>query len=156
MYKYFLSIFSIVLFHSSIHASLTPKDHVTGGYDVHAYFNMEDQEHAYQVYEDFLAFLNEKQIAIASSGFYLKIFERSPHPKPMWEVDFKQQDHLFEKMGLAITWLMLNRERLSVLVHPNTDKRTRESKIRDHTIYTLWMGPSVDLNVDPEIFHDEQ
>lgn len=155
MNNFVLFFISILLFSSTINATVKPADHVTGGYDVHIHFDMKDKDHAYQVYENFLAFLKEEHIDFASAGFYTEVFDRSPHLKPMWEVDFKQKDHLFETMGIVISWLMLNREGLTVLIHPNTENRTRESKIRDHTIYTLWMGEPDTLNVDPEIFTDE-
>ena len=60
-----------------------------------------------------------------------------PHPQPMYQVSF--QPELF---GSFVPWLMLNREPLSVLVHPNT-----ESSILDHTKHALWMGNPLKLRL---------
>jgi aromatic ring-cleaving dioxygenase len=61
-----------------------------------------------------------------------------PHPKPMFEVTATP-----EQFASIVTWLMLNREGLSVLVHPVTD-----DAIADHETRTLWMGESLPLDVD--------
>lgn len=155
MYKFIM--FSILIFCFGINSlsSVEPSKYVTDGYDIHTYFDMENKDHAQKVFQNFLQFLKSQGIVVASSGFYPKTFERSPHLKPMWEVDLKPQEKLFEKLGIAISWLMLNREGLSIIVHPHTGIHSRQQKILDHTDYALWMGPPVTLNVDPEIFDDE-
>ena len=60
-----------------------------------------------------------------------------PHPQPMYQVSF--QPKLF---GDLIPWLMLNRESLSILVHPNT-----EASILDHTKHALWLGKRLKLRL---------
>ena len=60
-----------------------------------------------------------------------------PHPQPMYQVSF--QPDIF---GTLIPWLMVNRESLSILIHPNT-----ESSIRDHTHYALWLGKPLRLRL---------
>ena len=62
-----------------------------------------------------------------------------PHARAMYQVAFDVP--LF---GNFVPWLMLNRQGLTVLVHPNTrDER------RDHLVHALWMGEILDI-VGPE------
>jgi DOPA 4,5-dioxygenase len=62
-----------------------------------------------------------------------------PHPTPMFELGFEPAD-----FATVVPWLMLNRNGLSILVHPNTgDAR------RDHLENSLWLGERLPLVVDP-------
>ena len=60
-----------------------------------------------------------------------------PHPRAMFQVAFDKE--LFA--GL-IPWLMLNRDGLTVFVHPNTNRPRA-----DHAKYALWMGEVLLLDV---------
>ncbi|MCK9685263.1 DOPA 4,5-dioxygenase family protein [Scleromatobacter humisilvae] len=53
-----------------------------------------------------------------------------PHARAMYQVAFD-----VASFGKFVPWLMLNRQGLTVLVHPNT----RDSR-RDHLTHALWMG----------------
>ncbi len=61
-----------------------------------------------------------------------------PHPQAMYQValDADQFDRL-------VPWLMLNRQGLDVLVHPNTG----ESR-PDHETRALWLGEKLPLKLD--------
>ena len=60
-----------------------------------------------------------------------------PHPKSMYQVVFSP-----EQFGEVVPWLMLNREGLDVLVHPETgDSRA------DHLDHSLWLGKRLKLNI---------
>ena len=62
-----------------------------------------------------------------------------PHARTMYQVAFD-----VPVFGNFVPWLMLNRQGLTVLVHPNTrDER------RDHLVHALWMGEILDI-VGPE------
>lgn len=61
-----------------------------------------------------------------------------PHPGAMYQVAFEVA--LFERF---VPWLMLNRDGLTVLVHPNTG-RPRD----DHLVHALWLGGTLPLNGD--------
>ena len=53
-----------------------------------------------------------------------------PHARTMYQVAFD-----VATFGNFVPWLMLNRQGLTVLVHPNT----RDTR-RDHLVHALWMG----------------
>jgi len=58
-----------------------------------------------------------------------------PHACPMYQVAFDTAT-----FGNFVPWLMLNRQGLTVLVHPNTrDQRS------DHLVHALWMGQVLDI-----------
>ena len=62
-----------------------------------------------------------------------------PHARAMYQISFD-----VATFGNFVPWLMLNRQGLTVLVHPNTrDER------RDHLVHALWMGEVLDI-VGPE------
>jgi aromatic ring-cleaving dioxygenase len=58
-----------------------------------------------------------------------------PHPISMFQIAF--DTHVFATL---VPWLMLNREGLTILVHPNT-----ESPRKDHEINPIWLGGVLDL-----------
>jgi len=59
-----------------------------------------------------------------------------PHLDAMYQVAFAP-----EEFGRVVPWLMLNRERLSVLVHPSTGDGHG-----DHLERCLWLGDKLKLN----------
>ncbi|AFY31093.1 DOPA 4,5-dioxygenase family protein [Calothrix sp. PCC 7507] len=61
-----------------------------------------------------------------------------PHPKAMYQVAFLPNQ--FDKV---VPWLMLNREGLVILVHPETG-----NDVADHTDNSLWLGEKLELNID--------
>lgn len=61
-----------------------------------------------------------------------------PHPKSMYQVVFSPN-----QFGEVVQWLMLNREGLNVLVHPQTGDH-----VVDHLNSSLWLGEKLQLNVD--------
>ena len=62
-----------------------------------------------------------------------------PHPRCMYQVSFDGAT-----FGKFVPWLMLNRQGLTVLVHP----ATRDER-RDHLVHALWMGAVLQI-VGPE------
>lgn len=60
-----------------------------------------------------------------------------PHPKPMFQIAFDPS--IFDQI---VPWLMLNREGLSILVHPSTG-----DDVTDHRDSPLWLGEKLDLNI---------
>lgn len=61
-----------------------------------------------------------------------------PHPISMYQIAFAASE--FPKV---VPWLMLNRQGLRILVHPETG-----NGYRDHAIYALWLGEPVPLRLE--------
>ena len=61
-----------------------------------------------------------------------------PHPVAMYQVAFAAED-----FPSFVPWLMLNREGLNVLVHPQTG-----DSVADHTRFALWLGSPLPLRVE--------
>ena len=61
-----------------------------------------------------------------------------PHPRWSYQLAFSQA--LF---GELIPWLALNRENLTIFIHPETG-----DDLVDHTKHTIWMGEMLDLNLE--------
>jgi len=61
-----------------------------------------------------------------------------PHTRPMYQIAFERA--LFDQL---VPWLMLNRQGLAVLVHPNTDNPKR-----DHGSHALWLGEVLALKLE--------
>ncbi len=60
-------------------------------------------------------------------------------PHPRWSYQILFEPALF---GELVPWLALNREGLTVFVHPNTG-----GDLPDHAEYAMWLGESVELNL---------
>jgi aromatic ring-cleaving dioxygenase len=61
-----------------------------------------------------------------------------PHTKSMYQVAFAVNQ--FDKV---VPWLMLHRENLDILVHPNTG-----DAVADHTDHALWLGEKLLVNLE--------
>jgi DOPA 4,5-dioxygenase len=61
-----------------------------------------------------------------------------PHPQSMYQVAFPVAE--FSRL---VPWLMLNRQGLSVLVHPLTG-----NDYNDHALYPLWLGSALPLDLE--------
>jgi DOPA 4,5-dioxygenase len=60
-----------------------------------------------------------------------------PHPIAMYQVAFEDAE-----FAALVSWLMLNREGLNVLVHPLTG-----DSVADHTRFAAWLGTPVQLKL---------
>lgn len=61
-----------------------------------------------------------------------------PHLKSSYQVAFAA-----EVFPQIVPWLMLNRQGLSILVHPLTG-----DELADHAHFALWLGQQLGLNLD--------
>ncbi len=61
-----------------------------------------------------------------------------PHPQAMYQIAFAPAE-----FARIVPWLMLNRDGLVVLVHPETG-----DDYADHAEHALWMGRKLDLKLD--------
>jgi DOPA 4,5-dioxygenase len=61
-----------------------------------------------------------------------------PHPQSMYQIAFPTQ-----MLGSFVPWLMLNRDGLTVLLHPETG-----NDYGDHTAHAAWFGAVLPLRVE--------
>ncbi|MBW4575048.1 MAG: 4,5-dioxygenase [Aphanothece sp. CMT-3BRIN-NPC111] len=61
-----------------------------------------------------------------------------PHPKAMYQVAFSPNE-----FSHVVPWLMLNRQGLDILIHPETG-----NDVEDHTSHALWLGQKLELNIE--------
>jgi len=92
-------------------------------YHAHIYFDATERPRA----ERLRALIAERFTARVGSWHEKPI---GPHTKAMYQVAFA-----IEEVPRFVPWLMLNRDGLSVLVHPNTLWPKD-----DHLVHALWLG----------------
>jgi aromatic ring-cleaving dioxygenase len=61
-----------------------------------------------------------------------------PHPHSMYQIAFPS-----ELLGSFLPWLMLNRDGLTILLHPETG-----DDFLDHTAHACWLGATLPLRVE--------
>ena len=101
------------------------------GFHAHIYFDTASRETAARVREGLGAKLDVRLGRWHEQPV-------GPHPKSMYQVAF-----LPHQFGEVVTWLMLNREGLDILVHPETG-----DNVKDHTDNSLWLGEKLPLNIE--------
>ena len=99
--------------------------------------------HAHVYYDPATSRTTAEQLAEAvSEAFAVEIggfFDEpvGPHPVANLAIHFPVAE-----FGTLVPWLMLNRNRLNVLIHPLTD-----DSVRDHQDDGLWLGTPVPLRL---------
>ncbi len=81
-------------------------------------------------------------INAASENFALRVghmHQKPVGPHPCWSCVLEFTPDVFDEI---VPWLMLHRNGLTVLVHPDTG-----NDLQDHTDYALWMGAIKPLNL---------
>jgi DOPA 4,5-dioxygenase len=61
-----------------------------------------------------------------------------PHPVSQFAAIFET-----DAIQTVVSWLMLNRGGLDILIHPLTD-----DMVDDHSVYALWLGTPIALKLD--------
>lgn len=101
------------------------------GFHAHVYYNTSSRDAAARVREGLGSRFN-----VRLGSWHDKPV--GPHPRSMYQVVFSPE--LFDKV---VPWLMLNREGLDILVHPETG-----DNVIDHLDHALWLGKKLKLNID--------
>jgi len=92
------------------------------------------------VTEDAAAQLRAR-VAVAFPGALLGRWHAAPvgpHTRPMYQIAFP-----VELFSALVPWLMLNRDGLTVLLHPETGDNPA-----DHTIHAAWLGEKQPLRME--------
>lgn len=106
-------------------------EHVIKGYHAHVYYDTQSKEKA--------ALLREQ----LGETFSVELGRWrdepvGPHPTSMYQVAFTADE--FSKI---IPWLMINRQDLDILVHPETGNH-----LEDHRDNALWLGEKLSLKLE--------
>lgn len=100
------------------------------GFHAHVYFSQETAAQARALCE-----AARDRFAIPMG----RIHERPVGPHPCWSCQLSVPP---DRIGDVATWLMLNRDGLTVFIHAETG-----DAIADHTRHALWMGQMLPLNL---------
>lgn len=98
-------------------------------YHAHIYFDASERERAVRLRE-----LIAQRFTVRVGSWHEKPI--GPHTKAMYQVAFAVEE--FQRF---VPWLMLNRDGLSVLVHPNTLWPKD-----DHLVHALWLGEKLPVD----------
>jgi aromatic ring-cleaving dioxygenase len=101
------------------------------GYHAHIYYDAATRP----VAERLAAAIGSK-FRVELGGFFDEPV--GPHPVANLQVIFTTAE-----FPNVVPWLMLNRERLDILIHPLTD-----DSVDDHSIYAAWLGAPVALKLE--------
>lgn len=102
-----------------------------GGWHAHVYFDKATVEQARAVCEAAAAQFP------AEMG---RMHERPVGPHPRWSCQLAFAPEVFERI---VPWLALNRDGLTVFIHPETG-----NTVVDHAERAIWMGELLDLDID--------
>ena len=101
------------------------------GYHAHIYYDPQTRGRA----ERLRAAIGERFSARLGSWHDEPV---GPHPVAMYQVAFAS-----EELTSLVPWLMLNRDGLTILLHPETG-----DDYRDHTAHAAWFGAVLPLRVE--------
>jgi aromatic ring-cleaving dioxygenase len=101
------------------------------GYHAHIYYDEASRERAARIRE----FIEANFKVVMGRWRDMPV---GPHPQAMYQVAFGT-----DQFARIVPWLMLNRDGLSVLVHPETG-----DAYTDHIDNPLWLGDKLQLNAD--------
>lgn len=131
------------------HSFLTPSKTIINGFHIHMDFSNKDAVLALTIFDNFLVFLLAENLRPTSTRLY-DPRENGPHVQGGWEIKFETKDKaILEKIGIAIGWLMCNRQGLSVFMHPVTwQEGDHEEELKAHEEYSFFLGfmPELDLS----------
>lgn len=99
------------------------------GYHAHVYYDLKTRDAAARVREGLAA-----RFKVQLGSWHDRPV--GPHPKSMYQVVFSP-----DEFSQVVPWLMLNREGLDILVHPETG-----DGVKDHVERCLWLGTKLALD----------
>lgn len=118
------------------------------GFHIHMDYSAEQEALALTVFDKFLMYLLGENLRPTSTRLYGQ-GENGPHIQKGWEVKFETEDRtILESIGIAIAWLMCNRQGCSVFMHPVTwHEGDYPEELKAHEAYSFFIGdlPELDL-----------
>ncbi len=100
------------------------------GFHAHVYFDEASLEQARALCE-----AARDRFALQMGRMHEKLV--GPHPRWSCQLAFAP-----DQFGQVIPWLALNRDGLTVFIHPETG-----DDLTDHTEHAIWMGEMLDLDL---------
>jgi aromatic ring-cleaving dioxygenase len=101
-------------------------------YHAHVYYNAGSRERAARLRERVAATFPD---AILGRWHDAPV---GPHPQSMYQIAFPRT-----MLAAFVPWLMLNREGLTILLHPETDNARA-----DHSAHAVWFGAILPLRLE--------
>ncbi|NQV98860.1 MAG: 4,5-dioxygenase [Rhodospirillales bacterium] len=108
-----------------------PHDQQIDGFHAHVYYSTDAER---QIAAEIRTFVEENHDVTMGRWRDQAV---GPHPQPMYQIAFANPE--FDKL---VPWLMLNRQGLNILIHPNTS-----DAVRDHRDFPIWLGDKLPLNI---------
>ena len=115
----------------TIHISAMKHIDIISDYHAHVYFAPEETEKAQALCET-----ASREFGILMGRMHPRAI--GPHATGSCQLSVPAQ-----RFGEIIPWLALNRQGLSVLVHPSTGDH-----LADHTDHVIWLGQPIDLRLE--------
>lgn len=100
-------------------------------YHAHVYYDEATRAKAQRLREEL-----ERRFAVVMGRW--REMPVGPHPQSMYQVKFDPPE-----FSRIVPWLMINRDGLNILVHPDTG-----DAIADHALNPLWLGDKLELNIE--------
>jgi len=126
-----------------------PEKIIIHGFHIHLDYLTGQEELALTVFDQFLVYLLSENLRPTSTRLY-KPRENGPHVQGGWEVKFETQEKaILERIGIAIAWLMCNRQGFSIFMHPVTwEEGDYREELKAHEKYSFFLGdlPELDLS----------
>ena len=121
---------------------------IVNGFHIHVDFTPEKQPLAELVFAAFMAFLNQEQLIPSSTRWYAE-GENGPHLQRGFEVKFTTNDrNMLARIGIAIGWLMCNRQGLAIFMHPVTwEEGDHTEELYAHQHYSFFIDAMPPLNL---------
>ncbi len=110
---------------------MTPQSTSILAYHAHVYFDANSINQAISLCEN-----ARDSLTIVMGRVHKK--RVGPHPEWSCQLSFSA-----ERIGEVLPWLILNRNGLTVFLHPVTG-----NDLDDHTKYITWLGDSKPLNIE--------
>lgn len=126
-----------------------PRDTLTRGFHIHLDFIDEQETLALAIFDRFLSYLLSEDLRPTSTRLYAP-GENGPHVQRGWEVKFETRDpRILDRIGIAIAWLMCNRQNLSVFIHAvSWEEGDIAEELKAHERYSFSLGNSPELNLN--------
>lgn len=126
-----------------------PSKIIIHGFHLHLDYFEEQENLALIVFDQFLIYLLGENLRPTSTRLYGQR-ENGPHLQRGWEVKFETQDKtILARIGVAVAWLMCNRQGLSIFMHPVTwEEGDHREELKAHDKYAFFIGdlPELDLS----------